>query len=149
MILLSQRDPRWSQVKIGASNLTIGRYGCTTTCLSMLSDYFKCFVTPDAIANKKNNYTPDGLVIWKNLSFAHMEFESRQIGRVDKDIQAALKDPNRAVILLVDNGQHWVVALGKTLTGNDYRVADPWFGDKRTACGTYKNITGAAYFKRV
>lgn len=149
MQLLSQRDPKWSQNHLGASQLTVGRYGCTTTCLSMIADYFGTFMSPGQIANHKSWYTPEGLILWNKLAIPKMAFESREYVRNDVHIQEALKDPNRAVLLEVDNGQHWVVALRKTLLGNDYVVADPWFGDKRTACGAYKNVTGAAFFKRV
>jgi len=114
----------------------------------MLSDYFGCFVPPNQLAVNKDWYTADGLVIWPKFKFAKMVFVEREKGRNDAHIREALKDPNKAVMLQVDNGAHWVVAIGKTLWGNDYRIVDPWFGDKRTACGTYKNITGAAYWKR-
>ncbi len=114
----------------------------------MLTDYFGCYQSPAWIAASKDLYTQDGLVIWAKAVFPKMAFEHREEGRNDANILSALKDPNRAVMLQVDNGQHWVVALRKTLFWNDYVVVDPWFGDKRTACGTYKNITGAAYFKR-
>jgi len=150
MIYLSQRDPRWSQVKLGKSSLTVGRYGCTTTCISMLSDYFKCLAFPDAIAKVVTNYTADGLIIWEALKFSQMQFEKRIKGRpMDADIKAALKDPNRAIILQVDNGQHWVVGLSKNLFGSDYTVLDPWTGKKCNAEGVYHNITGAAIFKRI
>ena len=68
--------------------------------------------------------------------------------RDDAVIQAALKDPNSFVLLQVDNGQHWVLALSKTWFGNDYNVADPWLGKKVTACSMYHNITGCAVFYR-
>lgn len=146
MQYLSQRDPRWSQVKLGASPLTVGRYGCTTTAMSMLTSYFGLCQWPDKIAKVASNYTPQGLVIWKNLKFDAMRFSQRLYGRNDKAIQESLKDPNKAVILEVDNGQHWVVALRKTILGNDYVILDPWTGKKTTACGTYHNVTGSAHF---
>ena len=150
MIYLSQRDQRWSQVKLGQSSLTVGRYGCTTTCISMLSDYFGCLVYPDAIAKNVYNYTKDGLVIWEALKFAKMRFAQRVQGRPsDSLIQACLKDPDKAIILQVDNGQHWVVALSKNFFGNDYTVLDPWTGKKCNAMSVYKNITNAAIFQRI
>ncbi len=146
--MLSQRDPRWSQTKLGQSSLTIGRYGCTTTCISMLTSYFGIWQSPIEIATAPGNYTADGLVLWPNISsmLKSMKFDKRIQGRNDAEIMASLKDPNKAVILQVDNGQHWVVAIKKTLFGNDYVIYDPWFGDKRTACGSYKNITGSAHW---
>lgn len=35
--LLSQRDPRWRDVRLGFSQLTIGGYGCFLTCLAILT----------------------------------------------------------------------------------------------------------------
>lgn len=113
----------------------------------MLSDYFQCYKSPSELAHNVNNYTKDGLIIWKNLKFDKMKFASRDYGRNDRMIQQAIKDPNRAVILQVDNGAHWVTALRKTYVGNSYIVADPWSGDKCDVIKRYKNITGAAFFE--
>ena len=148
MKILSQRDPAWAADKLGASTLTIGRFGCTTTCISMLSDYFGCYKSPLEIAHNASNYTPDGLVVWSRLMFARMQFVRRDRTFDAAAIADSIKDPNKAVMLEVNNGQHWVVAIRKTLFGNDYFVADPWTGKKVGAKAAYHNITGAAYFKR-
>jgi ABC-type bacteriocin/lantibiotic exporter with double-glycine peptidase domain len=145
MKILSQRDPTWSNVKLGASPLTIGRYGCTTTGLSMLSDYFYCYMRPDQIAAQTNWYTPQGLVIWGNLDFKHMEFVKRGFGWKTNEIEAAIKSPDMAILLEVNNA-HWVVALSKALLGA-YRIADPFFGDKSTTKRYGNAITGYAIFK--
>lgn len=147
MIILSQRDPRWASSKLGQSNLTCGRWGCTTTAISMVSDYFGCYVSPLDLSHNVHNYTKDGLVVWEALSFRCFKGDKRTYGRDDKEIRAALKDPSRAVILEVDSS-HWVVALAPTLLGNDYRIADPWFGDKCVLSKRYKKITGAKYFSK-
>lgn len=143
-----QRDSRWQDVKLGASNLTIHSAGCTTCSISMLSDYFGCLVYPDAIAKTVKNYTKDGLILWQNLSFSCFKFDWRDYKLNDAKIQEYLKDPNKAVILNVSNGKHWVAAKRKTLFGNDYVCADPWTGKDCTATKAYGNITGAAYFSR-
>ena len=148
MKLLSQRDLRWCDKKLGQSSLTIGRYGCTTTSISMLSDYFGALILPPTIASNVHFYTPDGLIVWKNLSFKGFKFDNREFGQNDVNIKAALKDPNRAVILNVNNGAHWVVAIKPTLLGNSYVVADPWSGAQCDVLKIYHNITGAAYFSR-
>lgn len=112
----------------------------------MISDYFNCYVPPNILAIDVSRYTRDGLVNWQKMTFANFKFEKRLYGRNDVDIMASLKDPNKAVLLQVDNGQHWVVALSKSFFKNDYNIADPWLGDRRTACDTYRNITGSAHF---
>ena len=144
----SQRDPSWANIKIGNSNLTIGRFGCTLTSIADLSTYFRDFLTPLAVRNICK-FTPNGLLIWESCVFENFRFESREYGRFDHNIQQALKDPDRAVILQVANGSHWVVATGKPLFGNKYKIADPWLGDFTDMSRYGNNITGAAYFKRI
>jgi ABC-type bacteriocin/lantibiotic exporter with double-glycine peptidase domain len=143
MILLSQRDPQYAQQKIGKSFLSIGRYGCTLTCISMLSDYFGCFTSPAKIAGMKEWFTNEGLVIWTKLAFTKFKFQKRLYGQDDVAIMDAIKDPKKAVILEVDKS-HWVVATGKSLFGG-YKIADPWFGDRSTT-RRYGKITGSALF---
>lgn len=146
MIYLSQHYPAWSGAFLGSSKLKVGDKGCTTTCISMLSDYFGCYQSPLQIANNAHNYTPEGLIIWNNLSFSKMKFVWREYGRNDAKIQDSIKDPKKAVILQVSNGTHWVVAISKNLIGGDYTVLDPWTGKKCNALATYHNITGSAHF---
>lgn len=148
MQILGQRDPRWAADKLGGSSLTVGRFGCTTTAIAMLSDYFKSFKNPGQIAHNVNNYTPGGLILWNNLNtqFEHMKFVWRDYHRDDAKIQDALRDPDKAVILQVNHGAHWVTGIRKTLFGGSYIVADPLFGDKCDAIERYGNITGAAFF---
>jgi len=112
----------------------------------MLSDYFGCYLTPSELAHNAHNYTKDGLVVWSDLSFAKFKFVKRTYTRDDSAILDALKDPAKAVILQVNNGAHWVLALRKNLFGNSYTVADPWLGDKCDVLKRYHNIVGAAFF---
>lgn len=151
MIHLSQQDPRWANAKLGKSNVTVGRFGCTTTAISMLSDYFGCYKDPGELAMQQDLYTPDGYIIWANLRFDKMQFEDRLRGSgMFAEVNACLRDPNRAVILEVNGGAHWVTALRKHWWpgSNDYVCLDPWTGRKCLARGVYKNITGAATFSR-
>lgn len=148
MKILSQRDLQWASEKLGASSLTIGRFGCTTTCISMLSDYFGGYMSPLGIAMHKDWYTGDGLILWRNLDLPTMKFKSRLSVRNDAAINYALKDPNMAVILEVNNGSHWVVAIKKSFFGDSYIVADPWNGDRCDVISRYHNITGCAIFER-
>lgn len=143
MKILSQRDPLWTDKKLGASSLTIGKYGCTTTCLSMLTDYFGSYMRPDAIAGQKDWYTKDGLVLWSKMKLP-MKFVKRTYGRDDVAFGKALKDPKTAVIFEVQ-GKHWVLGLSRNIFGS-YKIADPWFGDKSTTSRYKDQITGAAFF---
>lgn len=149
MKILSQRDPLWSEKKLGSSSLTMGKYGCTTTCLSMLTDYYGSYMRPDAIASQKDWYTDKnykygaGLVLWSKMKLP-MKFVKRTYGRDDIEFEKALKDPKRAVMFEVQ-GKHWVLGLSKSIFGG-YRIADPWFGDKATTARYKDQITGAAFF---
>lgn len=145
MIYLSQRDPRWANLKIGASNLTVGSYGCTLTCISMILSYFGDWRSPAAISTNANWFTKDGLVNWLKIPF----FAWREYGRNDVKILAALKDPKQAVILevpLPKGGKHWLVAKRKALLSNDYVCQDPWTGKEVNAVKTYGAIAGSAFF---
>lgn len=142
MLSYSQRNPKWAANKLGNSALTIGRYGCTTTCIADLSTYFGDNLNPLQVS-KAIQYTRDGLILWQSCKFKHFQFWFREYGRKDTNIRNALADPKLAVILEVDKS-HWVVATGTF--GADYKIADPWFGDRSTT-KRYNRITGAAYFK--
>lgn len=147
MVSYNQRDSRWANQNLGSSNLKMGLFGCTTTAIADLSTYFGDNLNPSQVADwiKYSN----GLVLWQSCRFNHFQFERREYLRNEANILAAIKDPNRAVLLQVDNGAHWVVATGVPNWFNWYiKIADPWFGDKADM-GRYGNsITGAAYFKR-
>lgn len=148
MIILSQQDPRWSKVKLLPSSLTIGRYGCTTTCISMLSNYFKCFETPDRMIGKNTFYTGDnhpqggGLILWHKTKFPNFAFQMRLYGRNDFEINESLKNPKKAVILAINRDSHWVVALRRV--GQWIWVADPFWGKKRWIHQTI--VSGSAHF---
>lgn len=114
----------------------------------MLSDYFGAWVRPDAIAKQKKNYTKDGLILWNALSFSTMRFVERKYGFNEAAIMESLKDPNKAVILEVNDGQHWVVGVKKNLLGSDFTCIDPWDGKKKNLKAAYRNITGSAHFVR-
>ena len=143
MIIYSQRDSRWAQLKLGFSQLTMGRFGCTTCCISMLTTYYHPDETPDKTV-KTIKYTPGGLVIWNSVSYPNFKFTKRYYFRDNKVIEAYIKDPKKAVILEVQHS-HWVVATGKSFFGG-YNIADPWFGDRSTTRRYNDDITGFAIF---
>lgn len=143
----SQRDQRWANEKIGSSDLTVGRFGCTLTCIADLTTYFKPDLTPRQIL-EKCKFTPQGLIIWASCNFDNFVFERREYNRNDTQIYQAIADPNRAVILQVANKSHWVVATGWNYWQHLFKIADPWLGDRATMKRYADNITGAAHFRR-
>lgn len=158
MLYLKQRDPRWTAVKMGMSNLALGRWGCTTTVVAMISDDFGCYKSPPELAHNANNYTPDGLILWNNLNKTfegQMRFVWRGYGAKGKytpvtdfsPILKALANPRQRVALEVDNGNHWVKLVRKTLLTRDWTIIDPYYGDECEALARYGNITGYAIFE--
>lgn len=149
---LSQRDPKWSDVKLGSSNITVGRYGCTSVCLSMLSDYFDCFQDPKQIATNLRNYSGDGNINWIGLNFPSFSFRWREGNlfsnkqNLDMEmIKSYIKHPDRAALLEVADHSHWVLALWETYD-KDILAIDPWNGRTCEVFKDYKNITGASLF---
>ena len=143
MLKLSQRDSRWSFEKIGKTNITVGRMGCTITCLAMLSSYFGCYKTPGMLA-KYLSYTKDALLIWSSIpSELCFSLHKRFYGYNAELIAEGLKLKNTAVILQVQ-GYHWVVAISKIPLTKTYIIADPWTGKLSTTLAYKNQITGGA-----
>ena len=146
MIILSQRDQTWAGDTIGNTSLKIGKLGCTITCVSMLSDYYKCFITPGGLA-KKLSFNEEAKLIWSSINkVLCFNFVWRGYGVDYTKIDAALKDPETSVILEVEHF-HWIVALRKIPFTNTYWCADPIHGDKCLST-RYKYISGYATFKK-
>jgi hypothetical protein len=152
MKIICQRDPKWGKEKLGESPLTIARWGCTTCCICMITDYFGFYKDPVEI-QKYIKYTDNnhpqgpGLIIWQSINIGGLKFEKRLYAQNDTEIQKSLKDPKKAVILEV-NKNHWVLVIGKIPFTNIYRIADPLYGDKSTTLRYKSNITGSAHFTK-
>jgi len=117
----------------------------------MLSDYFKCYKSPSTLAKSASYYTTGvngGLVIWSKMRFDKMRFTRRGYGENRADILEHLTSPDKAVILQVSNGAHWVTALRKAYLVDDYVILDPWDGKKKLAKKAYGNVSGYATFAR-
>ena len=145
MLILSQLDPRWSQVKLGATNVTVAKSGCLTTCISMASDWFGLYKDPGACAQSLS-YTVDALLNWDSIKSVFVSFGlmSRVRTYNQHDIDNAIANPNTVCLLNVDQGGHWVVALSRLPLSNTYWVADPWGGKRRL----YSGVVGYAVIGR-
>lgn len=148
MLTFSQQDPRWAKQKLGKSNCTIGRYGCTTTDICMGYDWFyNSRMTPNQCAEKLN-YTKDGLILWESLKNIKLKLISRLRYRNDKAIQDALKNPDLISILEV-NSNHWLFLIGRKLPILGYKVVDPWDGKIKYTNAYRNNITGCAIISKL
>lgn len=126
MIILSQRDSRWKDIKINGTTSTIGNYGCTITCLAMLAD-----TTPDVIESKLE-FSVDK-VIWTSINKTDLPIRFPDMGRAysynNEKVKEAI-DKNGGCLVEVDfdgvvstpNDRHWVLFIGN---GKAY---DPWTG---------------------
>lgn len=158
MIYLSQRDLRWAGDKLGASKITVGKYGCTTTVISMIAHDFGCYKTPLELAHNANNYTGDGLILWNNLNktfegqmrFVWRGYDARGRATPMTDFSPLLKalaNPNQRVAIEVNDGAHWIKLVKKNVIGKDWTAIDPWDGKECQVLAKYKNITGYAIFE--
>ena len=154
---LTQWDSRWTDVLIGTGKLTLGRWGCTTTCLSTVSKSFDCYQSPDQIAKNPKNYI-DSEVNWIALDFPNFSFRWREgslysnaQNKIDFNLLKAWcnpLDPDKAIMFEVANRSHWVTGLWWNEYDNDFWAIDPATGKHCKVLETYGNITGAALFVR-
>lgn len=141
---------------MGNSRLTLGGWGCTTTDISMLSDFFGEYLSPAQLASRLNLYTNSGLIIWTELNkiFSKFKFTWRQYGFNQALVDESLKNPAKAVILEVYQAnkvdKHWIVAARKTWLGlgSDYVGIDPLTGKKINVMAKYGRILGSAHFEK-
>jgi hypothetical protein len=145
-----QHDPLWRDDHIGASNLTVGAYGCAGCCVCDISTAFNPAngITPKELFAHKDWFTPDGLFLWGKLQVHGLKFDGRLYRFDEAAVKSACSDPNRAAMIEVMFGQftHWVVAVRKDLL-NGWRIADPLTGTYRWMPNAYKPI-GVALFSR-
>jgi hypothetical protein len=153
---LSQLDPAWKNVKIGESSLTVGNYGCTLACLSMISSVFGPFKTPEQLAKMKHLFTglghPQGagMVLWKEFAkeIEHIGSIQRVYSHDEGLFARAIAEERKEVMIEVEYqgtawARHWVVAV-QALGGGDYIIIDPIGGVERRLKSRYKKILGGA-----
>jgi hypothetical protein len=135
---LSQSDPRWKDVKLGFDDkLTIGKYGCLLTSMTMVANGFGSNETPESLNNRMKSVTGymGPLIIPALLPKVApgMKFVKRipcsnppaPMYEIDASLAAGMP-----IIIKVDYSpepgiqDHWVVLYGKE--GDDYLIQDPW-----------------------
>jgi hypothetical protein len=143
---LSQTDPRWSSLQLGfgEADSTIGNYGCTLTCLTMLSNGYGFSETPATLNEKFKALGPGvgfggetrNLIFFNALDAARpgMRYVDRAwcegvpapMDRINANL-----DANKAVVIQLDQSpsplfqQHWVLLIGRA--DGDYLILDPLF----------------------
>lgn len=161
MNLFCQKDPRWADLPIGASKLTIGSYGCTLSDVAMLSSAWNVDngLTPAQVAantgwfTKPGNPSPadphgeGGLILWGNISIHGLKYEGRLHVFDKASVISATINPNRAALIevrLPGGSKHWVVAV-RWVPIAGWRIADPLTGTYRWLPAGWMPI-GCAFF---
>lgn len=177
MVRTSQRDKRWSDIKIGHSKSTLGTNGCLITSLCMIHSKFfpKGYTTPDEAAKQWKFVSVQGdsdpkYLDWKNTKFDRMEFVWRNWGYSPDSlmsdpitktsdiemniIKRLLNSDDYGVVFQVltkNNTQHWLAGWKWGMFGQPV-CYDPWNGHilyKPTGfLSPYKAITGWAVMKK-
>lgn len=128
----SQRDPRWRTKKLGFSNLTVGGYGCTLTCLSALITHVTgTSHTPDRVNDdlKKVKAFSGALVIWSRVQLAYPQLKwiKRAYRYNNWDVAWNIYTKKIPVCVEVNGAKigaprHWVLFIGSG------KMLDPWTG---------------------
>jgi len=123
MTPLSQRDPRWADIKLGTSDKTISTHGCTITCLAMMAG-----TTPDVVNNRLlavKGYADKNLIIWTKIDEAlpNLHFVFRHYVYNNEDVKGNLPCLVEVDGSRIGGKRHWVL-----YTGNQ-QMLDPWYGN--------------------
>ena len=164
----SQQDPRWRDIKMDNSNLTVGGYGCALTCISMLTDYYGCFQTPGQLA-LLHNVCPGGNINWTTLDFPTFSFRYADGNLMNTNQSVINADILKSYLSDVNNGDrsaiiqitvtppkggasytHFLIGDWLLPLTNDIKVIDPWDGKSKDLFLSYPNakITEVCYFTR-
>jgi flagellar biosynthesis chaperone FliJ len=146
---LSQRDARWKDIKIGNSTSSIGSYGCTLVCLSMLAG-----TTPDvvnAFLTAVDGFLVDR-IIWAKINETKLGLHFPDMGRQYSYNDVAVREAierNGGCLVEVDydgvvatpSDRHWVLYIG------NHQLIDPWTGTIRPT-SSYPLVKGYAIIEK-
>ena len=120
-----QTDSRWNWVTLGSSGQTLGRIGCTTTCLAMTESYRTgSTITPKTMASRLS-YNSSGSLYWPS-NYVTSVSSSGYLQRIK-----SLLDSGKPVIVgfkKYSGTMHWVVVTGYVNSGantSDFIINDP------------------------
>lgn len=145
----SQTDSRWSNALIGNSGQTIGRIGCTTTCLAMTESYRTgTAIFPNQMAQRLS-YSASGSLYWPSTYTTSTS--AGYLGTIYAQLQKGVP-----VIIGAKNssgGAHWVVVTGytggSTLSASGFTVNDPGTASRTNLqhlFNEYPNFHRIAYY---
>ena len=132
-----QSDPRWSTVKLGITNLTLGRVGCKTVAMTIGHNKIapQNRLTPDKLA-RTLKYTRDGLMI-HDQEYPDMKFVKRVWrGVITEELRGYTQLKDRFALIAVNQNTHWVFCKG--IYGKDFFIIDPFDGKGKWLLKSYK-----------
>ena len=126
----SQRDPRWSDMRIGITRDSMSNWGCAITSVAMVYKFRGKNYTPMSILTSAN-FTLEG-----DISWPREWYNSGHVNYIDKSlIDDQLKKGNVVIAHIArlnddgkPNGGHYVVIFAYDKKFGDYVVNDPYFG---------------------
>lgn len=150
----AQRNLLWSWIKINNTSSTIGRYGCTLTCIGDMTG--RSPKSSHSWLKSLGAFSRD-LILWSRVpKFVHRFYCTDKPAPI-AEIKAYLKARKPVLLLVsfeknVNKPNHWVLATG--YSGDTIYINDPWYGDKSTVAPRYGKtsaiaILGGAYFNYV
>ncbi len=121
MTILNQRDPRWANLQLGTSSVTIGSHGCLITSIASILN-----TTPDVVNERLksvNGFKDGNLVIWAKIPEAFPGVSCQRVWSYNNDDVLQ----NIPCIVQVDGSpigapMHFVAFVG------DHKLMDPWTG---------------------
>lgn len=155
---LSQRDPRWRYKKLGFSKLSIGGYGCTLTCLTMLLNKIdhRSYTVSEVndrlktLGNYHATKNPNGaflgaLLVWSNVErvYPSLKFNWRSYNYDNVRVAWYVYFKKLPVMVEVNAAsigasKHWILYIGDRL------ACDPWTG-KVISTSQYPATGSATY----
>lgn len=143
---LKQTDKRWRNIRLGRSNATVGRYGCTTTALCMALEKLRGYFCNPANAARYWAYNRKGEILWNLTKFDGMKFVWRGYFFDLKKVKEYANAAHLAVIIPVNYGAHWVY-VDHVATNGDVAIIDPINGKKYSKMPKIYTPCGYAIFE--
>lgn len=141
-----QLDPKWKNVKIGQSNVTVGGFGCTiSSCCMALQKLRGWFANPGDAAQYWA-FTLKGEIIWRECPFNGMKFIWRGYSPDLDKVAEYANSETKAAILEVNHGAHWVYL--EKYADNRLHIIDPIDGKKYASLPSKYKFTGYALFEK-
>jgi len=147
MINYKQNNPRWNRTKIRGTDLRVGMYGCLICSIASISSYFGSNIGVQGVIDL-TGFLPNGHLIFRSGNYPDFKFDKILKGCDQNSIIEALNDPDRAVILGLNGGAHWVVACSIDIATGNLRIADPLGSQDREFLRQNDVIDYMAFYSR-